>query len=65
MVSECALALLLNRDELPELGKRGGVLTPASAFGDVLVRRLEETGRFQFESGRLTERDGGHARKNK
>lgn len=35
---------------LPALVRRGGVLTPATAFGDVLVTRLEETGRFVFES---------------
>ncbi|TCD69589.1 hypothetical protein EIP91_007011 [Steccherinum ochraceum] len=50
MITECALALLLNRNELPELGREGGVLTPTTALGDVLVRRLEETGKFNFHS---------------
>lgn len=36
--------------ELPALARKGGVLTPATAFGNVLVTRLEETGRFEFES---------------
>jgi short subunit dehydrogenase-like uncharacterized protein len=35
---------------LPALTQKGGILTPVTAFGDVLVTRLEETGRFQFES---------------
>jgi len=50
MVTECALALLLSRHELPSLGREGGVLTPTTALGDVLVRRLEETGKFNFHS---------------
>lgn len=50
MVTECALALLLSRHELPALGREGGVLTPTTAFGDVLVRRLEETGKFTIHS---------------
>ncbi|TFK45010.1 Saccharopine dehydrogenase-domain-containing protein [Crucibulum laeve] len=35
---------------LPALARQGGVLTPMTAFGDVLVKRLEETGRFEFGS---------------
>ena len=50
MISESALAILLNHDELPDIAKEGGVLTPASALGDVLVRRLEASGRFLIES---------------
>jgi hypothetical protein len=51
MISECALSLVLEpRNALPALGKLGGVLTPATALGDVLVKRLESTGRFRFES---------------
>ena len=37
MLTESALSLALERDALP---KRFGVLTPASAMGDVLVSRL-------------------------
>ena len=44
MVCESALALVLNMDELPGGPAMGGVLTPASAFGDVLVRRLRAAG---------------------
>jgi len=40
MVSECALCLALERDELSE----GGVLTPASAFGMNIIHRLRKTG---------------------
>ncbi|WP_440902379.1 saccharopine dehydrogenase family protein [Actinosynnema sp.] len=41
MLGESALALVLDRDDLPD---RAGVLTPATAMGDVLVRRLREAG---------------------
>ena len=41
---ESALALVCNADELPGGGSLGGVLTPASAFGGVLVRRLRAAG---------------------
>jgi len=41
MVSEAALALLFDRPALPA---QSGVLTPASAFGPVLERRLREAG---------------------
>ena len=44
MVCESALALVVNREELPAGSAMGGVLTPASAFGDVLVRRLRAAG---------------------
>lgn len=53
MISECALALVLQYNDLPEIGRKGGVLTPACAFGRVLVRRLEATGKFDFESAPL------------
>lgn len=41
MVCEAALALV---HELPQLPSDGGVLTPATAFGDVLVARLRAAG---------------------
>ncbi|KAI0629479.1 Saccharopine dehydrogenase-domain-containing protein [Trametes polyzona] len=50
MVSESALALLLDDASLPVSARLGGILTPASAFGDVIVRRLEATGKVRFES---------------
>jgi short subunit dehydrogenase-like uncharacterized protein len=51
--------------DLPALARKGGILTPATAFGDVLVTRLEETGRFQFESQVVgTNGPGAEGRKN-
>jgi len=65
MIAESALCFLLplvsesrnvidnkkdNLHALPPLAKKGGILTPMTAFGDVLIRRLEETGRFEFSS---------------
>ncbi|KAK2463055.1 hypothetical protein APHAL10511_004710 [Amanita phalloides] len=65
MVSECALSLLLPPvsskstettatysalPSLPPLAQKGGILTPATAFGDVLVQRLQDSGRLQFSS---------------
>ncbi|MCX2730704.1 saccharopine dehydrogenase NADP-binding domain-containing protein [Saccharopolyspora sp. NFXS83] len=41
MLGESALSLALHRDALPE---RAGVLTPATAMGDVLVDRLRAAG---------------------
>ena len=49
MVGESALALLL--DELPPLAAGGGVLTPMTAFGDSLIRRLEANARFEIITG--------------
>lgn len=50
MVSESALALLFDTNKLPALARRGGILTPMSALGDVLIERLKDTGRFEFTS---------------
>ncbi|MBC8120612.1 MAG: hypothetical protein H7Y22_02100 [Gemmatimonadaceae bacterium] len=41
---ESALALVLDTDALPGGRERGGVLTPATGLGDVLVERLRKTG---------------------
>jgi short subunit dehydrogenase-like uncharacterized protein len=43
-VSEAALALALDGDSLPGGAGRGGLLTPATGLGDVLVRRLLAAG---------------------
>ena len=43
-VCEGALCLALERDELPGGRERGGILTPATALGEVLVRRLRQSG---------------------
>jgi short subunit dehydrogenase-like uncharacterized protein len=50
MVSESALAIALEKDALPYLAHQGGVLTPMSALGDVLIRRLKRSGRYLFQS---------------
>jgi short subunit dehydrogenase-like uncharacterized protein len=44
MLCEAALALALQLDELPGGRTRGGLLTPASGLGDVLVQRLRLAG---------------------
>ncbi|KZT69673.1 hypothetical protein DAEQUDRAFT_726308 [Daedalea quercina L-15889] len=54
MVAECALSAALEGDKLPRMAKEGGMLTPATAFGDVLVKRLEASGAFTFESDVFT-----------
>jgi short subunit dehydrogenase-like uncharacterized protein len=43
-VCEAALSLALNAGELPGGLQRRGVLTPATAFGDVLAGRLRKAG---------------------
>ncbi|PPQ99762.1 hypothetical protein CVT24_009665 [Panaeolus cyanescens] len=35
---------------LPPLARQGGILTPMVAFGDTLIKRLEDTGKFTFSS---------------
>ena len=44
MVCESALALALQADSLPGGPGHGGLLTPASGLGDVLVARLRLAG---------------------
>ncbi|GAA6021366.1 hypothetical protein JCM11491_004762 [Sporobolomyces phaffii] len=48
MISEVALSMLKDHDRLSPLAKQGGSLTPATALGNVLVERLEKTGKFSF-----------------
>ncbi|ODN77520.1 hypothetical protein L202_04692 [Cryptococcus amylolentus CBS 6039] len=53
MIAESALSLILPppaNTSLPPLAKKGGVLTPATAFGDVLLKRLEDSGNFEISS---------------
>ena len=54
MISESALGLLLNQKSLPALARKGGVLTPMTGLGDVLIERLRKTGRFEFTSEVIT-----------
>ena len=44
LVSECALCLIENQDELPGGKEYGGVLTSASGLGDPLIARLKNAG---------------------
>jgi short subunit dehydrogenase-like uncharacterized protein len=53
MLAESGLALVLPPPEgtsLPPLGRIGGVLTPATAMGQVLVERLRKSGKVVIES---------------
>ena len=50
MLGESALALAQDTERLPTLARMGGVLTPMTALGDVLIERLKKTGQFEFES---------------
>jgi short subunit dehydrogenase-like uncharacterized protein len=44
LLCESALALALHTDALPGGRSRGGILTPATGLGDVLVERLRQAG---------------------
>jgi short subunit dehydrogenase-like uncharacterized protein len=55
MLVESALALTLSHDQLSPMAKQGGVLTPAVAFGDVIIERLNATKEFEIESMGLAE----------
>lgn len=53
LLTECALSLILPPPKgttLPPLSRRGGVLTPSTAFGQVLIERLRRTGVAAIES---------------
>ena len=43
-MAEAGIALATQRDTLPALAVGPGFLTPATAFGSVLVRRLQAAG---------------------
>jgi short subunit dehydrogenase-like uncharacterized protein len=43
-VCESALCLAVDFDRLPGGAARGGILTPATGLGDVLVKRLRRAG---------------------
>lgn len=57
---ESSLSILLDFDKLPKLGQEGGILTPMSALGDVLVDRLERTGRFVQHSEIVSDAETGN-----
>jgi len=63
MISECALSILVPSSDssvessipkinpsLPPLAHSGGLLTPATALGDVLVQRLVKSGKFTVDT---------------
>lgn len=54
MLAESALSLVLGSD-LPPLGRLGGVLTPSTAMGNTLVKRLTKYSEFEFETVTLDE----------
>ncbi|VDB91338.1 unnamed protein product [Peniophora sp. CBMAI 1063] len=54
IAGEAALALL-DPTRLPELAREGGILTPMTAFGDVLLKRLEKTGQWRLSTVILDE----------
>ncbi|KZV69402.1 NAD-P-binding protein [Peniophora sp. CONT] len=56
VAAEAAL-LLLNPSKLPELAQKGGILTPMTAFGDVLLERLEKTGQWNLSAEILGDGD--------
>jgi len=49
-LGESALTILFDRHLLSDIGKGGGVLTPMSALGDSLVKRLVGSGRVRYET---------------
>ena len=49
MASEAALALL-DVSALPWMAQHGGVLTPATALGDVIVSKLSDSGFWEVKS---------------
>lgn len=55
--SEIALSLLLDHNRLPKVGQEGGILTSSVALGDVLVERLEKTGRFDWKAEEVGDKE--------
>ncbi|KAG9092837.1 hypothetical protein FRC07_011578, partial [Ceratobasidium sp. 392] len=56
MVTECAI-LLLDESNLTELGRKGGILTTTTAFGNRLAPALEATGKFETSSEVLVQEE--------
>jgi short subunit dehydrogenase-like uncharacterized protein len=48
MLSECGLAMATQRSHLPAVALGGGFLTPATAFGTILLNRLQKAN-MRFE----------------
>jgi len=49
MLAESAIAFALSHDSLPDLAKQGGILTPMTGLGDVLIERLRGNKLFNVE----------------
>ncbi|POY71384.1 hypothetical protein BMF94_5696 [Rhodotorula taiwanensis] len=58
LISTCAICLVKDHDRLAPIAKHGGFLTPSVSLGNLLVERLEKTGRFSFtkEGRRITDK---------
>ncbi|KAG8866474.1 hypothetical protein FRC20_008442, partial [Serendipita sp. 405] len=54
---ESALAILFDHGQLPKLGQAGGILTPMSALGDTLVKRLLNSSYLTYETHTLHPKD--------
>nr|XP_019010531.1 uncharacterized protein I206_05003 [Kwoniella pini CBS 10737]OCF49312.1 hypothetical protein I206_05003 [Kwoniella pini CBS 10737] len=50
LLAESALSLVLSKDQLPTPAKKGGMLTPSIAMGDILIDRLNKSGKFEISS---------------
>lgn len=50
LISEAALTLALQKQHLPPLAQQGGVLTPATAGGEILAERLRRFGGVKIMS---------------
>ncbi|KAG8807282.1 hypothetical protein FRC17_004535 [Serendipita sp. 399] len=61
-VGESALAILFNHDDLPKIGQAGGILTPMSALGDTLVKRLLNSSYLTYETHTLHPNDSRKTR---
>ncbi|KAF5365928.1 hypothetical protein D9758_006689 [Tetrapyrgos nigripes] len=48
MMADCALTLLFDASSLSMIARRGGILTPATAFGNVIVERMQKNPRFNW-----------------
>ncbi|EGG11873.1 uncharacterized protein MELLADRAFT_101626 [Melampsora larici-populina 98AG31] len=49
-IAECAITVIKSFDDLPPLAKFGGVLTPVTALGEALRRRLESNQIIKIET---------------
>ncbi|WVW86380.1 hypothetical protein I302_108426 [Kwoniella bestiolae CBS 10118] len=58
LLAESALSLALDKDTLPPISLRGGMLTPSIAIGDTLVERLNRSGKVVMSS-EILDQSGG------